>query len=123
MKLTWILLFATALFGADAPRIVYTKSFPGSTPEYMEVRLDKSGNAEYRDKADDELPIKFRLNEAEVQEVFQLAEKLDYFRHELEAPLKVAFMGAKTFRYEDGARKTEVKFNYSTEIPAQTLLD
>jgi len=123
MKLMLVLIFAGALTAADETRIVYSKSFPGSSPAFMEVRLDKAGNAEYRDRPDDELPIKFRLTDAETQEVFGLAEKLDYFKHELEAPLKVAFMGAKTFRYENGAQKTEVKFNYSQELPAQALLD
>src|SRR5262245_60720310 len=100
MKLTLIFLIAGALFAADEARLVFAKSFPGSTPEFMEIRVDQAGNAEYRDRPDDELPIKFRLSAAEAQEMFGLAEKLDYFKHELEAPLKVAFMGAKTFRYE-----------------------
>jgi hypothetical protein len=121
----WILIFSCAgiLSAADGPRLVYSKSFPGSTPEFMEVTVDKAGNAEYRDKPDDELPLKFRLTPAETEEVFGLAEKLDYFKHPLEAPIKVAFMGAKTFRYENGAQKTEVKFNYSSELPAQLLLE
>jgi hypothetical protein len=121
----WILIcsFAGALLAADGPRLVYSKSFPGSSPEFMQVTLDKAGNAEYRDRPDDELPIKFKLTAAETQEVFNLAEKLEYFKHPLEAPVKVAFMGAKTFRYENGDQKTEVKFNYSQELPAQELLD
>jgi hypothetical protein len=123
MKWTLFFVFAGALFAADEARVVFSKSFPGSSPEFMEVRVDKTGNVEYRDRPDDELPIKFRLSETETQEVFGLAEKLDYFKHELEAPVKVAFMGAKTFRYENGAQKSEVKFNYSQELPAQTLLD
>ena len=96
--------------------------FPEASPAYMQVTLDKTGNAEYRERPDDELPLKFKLTEAETQEVFDLAEKLDYFKHPLESPLKVAFMGTKTFRYENGAQKTEVKFNYSrgTARPAIT---
>ncbi len=123
MKWILILLFAGTLVAGDGPRLVYTKSFPGSSPEFMEVTLDKTGNAEYRDKADDELPLKFRLTGAETQEVFGLAEKLEYFKHPLESALKVAFMGAKTFRYENAGQKTEVKFNYSEEQAAQALVD
>jgi len=123
MKWIVLLAFAGTLAAADDSRLVYTKSFPGSTPEFMQVTLEKSGNAEYRDKPDDDLPLKFRLTEAETQEVFGLAEKLEYFKHPIESGLKVAFMGAKTFRYESGSQKTEVKFNYSEELPAQMLLD
>ena len=32
-------------------------------------------------------------------------------------------MGTKTFRYENGDQKTEVKFNYSEDLTAQALLD
>jgi len=32
-------------------------------------------------------------------------------------------MGAKTFRYENGDRKSEVKFNYSEDPQAHELLD
>ena len=32
-------------------------------------------------------------------------------------------MGAKTFRYVDGDKKTEVKFNYSEDLSAQQLQD
>jgi hypothetical protein len=72
---------------------------------------------------DDEMPSKFHLAEAETREVFALAGKLDHFKHPLESPLKVAFMGAKTFRYEEGTEKTEVKFNYSEDLNAQALQD
>ena len=123
MKWILILLFAGTLVAGDGPRVVYTKSFPGSSPEFMEVTLDKAGNAEYRDKPDDELPLKFRLTGAETQEVFGLAERLEYFKHPLESALKVAFMGAKTLRYENAGQKTEVKFNYFEEPAAQALVD
>ena len=123
MKWTLFWLVASALCAADGPRLIYSKSFPGSTPEYMQVIVDRAGNTEYRDRPDDELPIKFKLSASETETVFNLAEKLEYFKHPLEAPVKVAFMGAKTFRYENGDQKTEVKFNYSQELPAQELLD
>jgi hypothetical protein len=116
-------LSAALLPAGDGARLTYMKSFPGSAPEYMQVTLDRTGNAEYRDRVDDDLPLKFHLTPAETQEVFGLAEKLEYFKHALESGLKVAFMGAKTFRYDDGSVHAEQKFNYTEEIPAQQLLD
>src|SRR4051812_17203862 len=112
MKLIWVLLAASTLYAADSGRIVYSKKFPKSVPEFQQVTLDPTGAAEYKEAPEDELPMKFKLSEAEVQQVYDLAGKLDHFKHPLEAPVKVAFMGTKTFRYENGAAHSEVEFNY-----------
>jgi hypothetical protein len=92
-------------------------------PPYIQVVVDKNGDAEYREAVDDDLPLKFKLSESESKTVFNLADKLDHFKNPLEAPVKVAFMGTKTFRYLDGDQKSEQKFNYSAEPTAQLLLD
>lgn len=122
MKWLVLPLLASTLFAGD-PRLFYSREFPGSAPAYLQVTLTKDGTAEYREAVDDPLPLKFKLTEAETQEVFGLAEKLDWFKHPLEAPVKVAFMGTKTFGVEDGDKKTEVKFNYSADPNAQALQD
>jgi hypothetical protein len=120
-----LLLWTAAAFGAGAgdARLFFSRTFPGSAPPYLEVRVEKTGDAEYREAPDEELPLKFKLSEDETASVFSLAEKLDYFRHPLESPAKVAFMGTKLMRYESGDGKNEVKFNYSEDLVAQTLLD
>ena len=123
MKWTLILLFANVLFAGDGPRLFYSRSFPGSVPAYFEVKLAQNGDAEYREAPDEDNPLQFHLTEAETHEVFGLAEKLDYFKHPLESPVKVAFMGTKTFRYENGEGKNEVKFNYSEDLQARELMD
>jgi hypothetical protein len=123
MKWPILLLWATALCAADGPRLFYSKSFPGSVPAYVQLTLDKSGSAEYREAPDDELPLKFRLTETDAQAIFGLADKLDHFKNPLESPLKVAFMGKKTFRWEEGSQKSEQQFNYSEDVTAQQLLD
>jgi hypothetical protein len=123
MRWCLIPLLASVLCAADAPRLVFIKSFPQSNPAYTQISLDPGGNAEYREAEDDELPLKFKLTETEAKEVFDLAGKLDHFKRPLESPLKVAFMGMKTFRWESGAEKTETKFNYSADLDAQALLE
>ena len=123
MKYSLLILLAGGLLAADAPRLFYSKSFPGSVPPYVEVKLEKSGDVEYKDAPDDTNPLKFKLKDSETEEVFGLVEKVDQFKHALEAPVKVAFMGAKTFRYENGNEKNEVKFNYSQDPSAQALAD
>jgi hypothetical protein len=123
MKWILTLFFAGSLWAAGGPRLFYSRAFPGSAPAYLQVTLDKDGNAEYGEAPNDEIPIKFHLAEPDVAQVFGLAEKLDFFKRPLEAPVKVAFMGTKTFRYENGAQTGEAKFNFSEDLTARELTD
>jgi hypothetical protein len=121
MKWSLILLFTGSLFAQDAQRFFYSKSFPGSTPAYVQVTLEKDGEAVYREAPDDDLPLQFKLTDAETAEVYALVEKLNFFKRPIESGLKVAFMGTKTFRLEKGADKSEVQFNYSEDPSARLL--
>jgi hypothetical protein len=108
---------------AGDPRIVFSKSFPGSVPAYVEIRVEKSGAAEYREDPKDERPMQFQLTDSDTATIFALGDKLDHFSRPLESGLNVAFMGAKTFRYEGDGEPHEAKFNYSEDLEAKTLLD
>ncbi|MGD0014887.1 MAG: hypothetical protein ABSD56_10765, partial [Bryobacteraceae bacterium] len=114
---------AALLAAADLPRITYSKSFPGSLPAYVEITVAKDGSSTYREADDDDNPLRLQLTETEAAEIFALAEKLGWFSQPLESSLKVAFMGTKTFRLEDGARKQQVSFNFSLVPEAQKLWD
>jgi len=116
------LLLLLALPLCAEPLLFYSKKFPGSVPEYSEVRLTRDGKVEYRE-APDEDPLKFKLPPEDTETCFSLAQKLDHFSHALESGLPVARMGEKTFRWVDGDAKTEAKFNYSQDVDAQALLD
>lgn len=126
-RLTLSLLGVAALAGhviaADAPRLIFTKSFPGSTPAYVEIAVSKTGQAEYKEDPKDENPLKFKLTDAEVSSIFALSEKLNHFAEPLDAGVKVAFMGKKTFRWEGDGGPHESSFNYSENPEAKTLLD
>jgi hypothetical protein len=117
------LLFVCATAAAQSPKIVYSKFFKGSRPEYVSVALERSGQAVFKEDPKDENPIQFQLAEAEANEIFELAAKLDHFKRPLESGLKVANMGIKTFRFENGADAAEVKFNYSEDPNAKALAD
>jgi hypothetical protein len=131
MKPLSLPLLAAALLGPNqapaqeaAPALLfYSREFKGSLPPYFQVSVTKDGNSEYREAVDDDQPIRFKLAEKDIDAIFGLAEKLGYFNRPLEAPVKVAFMGTKTFRYENGPQKGEVKFNYSQDLNAQALQD
>jgi len=123
MRVLWGLLAAVAGWAADTPRLVYSKSFPGSRPAFVEVRMEWTGDCEYREAPDEDNPLKFRLSEADARAIFALAAKLDRFTRPLEANLKVANMGIKAFRFEEGATRNEVKFNYSLDPDAHAIAD
>ena len=125
MRLLALLLATVAgLLSADAkPKVSFTKSFPGSTPPFVYVELSKSGEGVYKEAPDDEDPIDFRLPAEETLQIFALVDKLDRFKRPLESNLKVANMGVKTFRFDDGASKHEVQYNYSLDEDARLLQD
>ena len=128
MKWALIFLLATlalepAAIGADAPSLFYSKSFPGSKPPYVQITLNQTGDVEYREDPKEDDPIKFRLQDSETQEIFGLVDKAGSLKKPLEAKVKVAFMGTKTFRYESGSEKNEVQFNYTQDPAGQSLAD
>jgi len=122
IKLLLGLAAAGLAWGADAPRVAFTKIFPGSDPAYLAITVDRSGAATYREAKDEE-PETFQMEKDALQAIFDLVEKLDHFKHPLESGLKVAKMGDKTFRWESGAESSESKFNYTTDENARTLQD
>jgi hypothetical protein len=130
LKILW-LFFAIAALAAPAepvaprsqPRIVFSKTFPGSTPPFIQISVEKNGAAEYREDPKDDAPLKFQLTDGECEAIFELADKLDHFSRPLESGLKVANMGMKTLRFEGDGQPHETKFNYSEDLDAKSLAD
>lgn len=118
-----VVFLLTVFVAAAEPKIFYSKSFPGSVPAYVSVDLAPDGSAVYQEALNDEQPIKFKVSPDETSTIFALAQKLEHFKRPLESGLKVANMGTKLFRFENGAEKHEVKFNYSLDEDAKILLD
>ncbi len=116
------LLAASGFTLLAEPRLFLSKRFPHSNPEYAELRIERDGRVEYRETPDEE-PLHVKLTREQADAVFDLAEKCDRFRKPLESELKVARMGEKLFRWEDGDEKHEVKFNYTIDPVGQALLD
>jgi hypothetical protein len=106
-------------------KLVFLKEFPGSTPAYMAIELDRDGNGLYKEAEKDEYPIPFRLDTDEWAAMQDLALKIDNCGRPLESGLKVANMGMKTIRCVDEKsperKPPEVKFNY-TQDPAGAQL-
>jgi len=124
MRLLAMILAALAAYAAEVPpRIVYTKSFPGSSPAFVLITVERDGRVVYKEAVDDENPIKLQLAAADVDAIFAAAEKLDRFKRPLESGLKVANMGLKTFRFEQGQQTNETKFNYTQDPDGALLAD
>ncbi len=120
-RLLITILGAILLAGAAAAAdIVYTKDFPGSVPEYVNITLSENGQVSYKE-AEDEEPVVFQLEEPIRAEMFQLAADLQHFGMTIESGLKVANMGKKTFRWVDGGAMEEATYNHTTEKEAQQL--
>jgi hypothetical protein len=117
-------LLASGAFAEDPlPKVVFTKSFPGSVPAWYSVTVDQTGAAEYREDPKDENPIKFHMSQPDTAQIFDLAAKLDHFKHKLEAAAKVARMGDKTLHWEKGAESSETTFNYTEDPDGRTITD
>lgn len=111
---------ASAQTGED--RIVFRKVFVGSSPEFQEIRVDRSGAAEYKEARDDPDPVVFTVDKSTTAHLFELAESVDYFNRKLEAGVTAARMGEKTFRFE-GSRTGSQTYNYSADPAARKLQD
>jgi hypothetical protein len=122
LKAVLLLAAASVAFAAEGPRVIFTKSFPGSDPAYVSIVIDKSGSVEYKEAKEDD-PEKFQMEPSTVTAIFDLAEKLGHFKGQLESGLKVARMGDKTFRWESGTESSQSTFNYSQDVNAKALQD
>ena len=120
-------LLAVATLGVagaeEAPRISFSKSFPGSQPAFFLIAVERTGAASYNESEDPDNAEKLQLEPGATSEIFQMADRLDHFNKPLESGLKVANMGAKTLRWENGGESWETKFNYSTNEDAKLLAD
>jgi hypothetical protein len=117
-----LLLLTSACLALAEPHVIFIKSFPGSTPAYVHIVVDRTGATSYKEMPDDD-PETFQIEPSVAASIFDLAEKLGHFRSPLESGLKVAKMGDKTLRWENGVEVSEAKFNYSLDENAKALTD
>lgn len=124
-----VVAYAAVAYAQDAApaaapsgeRVTYTKKFPGSDPEFVSISIDRGGMVTYTETPDDDSPDTFQLEPQFTDIVFNLAVKLGHFKKNLESGMKVANMGAKTFRWQDGNDAGQATFNYSADPSAQQL--
>jgi hypothetical protein len=106
--------------------ITFRKIFKSSYPEFVEIKLQQNGMGTYdiRQLDDDANPQSFELSVPVAQKIFDLAAKLHNFQGvDLEVHRRVANLGDKTFRYENGGESHEATFNYTLDATANQLLN
>jgi len=113
-----------AQVSTSVPRITFTKTLKGSSPEYMALSIDASGegSCDLRKLDDAPDPHPLRISAATTSRIFSLAQALNNFRsNDLESRHKVANMGLKTLTYEGGGETNKVQYNYSENRTAVEL--
>lgn len=116
--------FAFPSPASDGPSLIYRKVFKSSSPEFVEIRVKQNGSAQFdiRQLEDDADPQPFEVSPALAAKLFEMAATLKNFDGvDLDVKRRLANLGEKTLRYENGGRASEVKFNYTVNPTAQQL--
>jgi hypothetical protein len=107
-------------------KLTFRRVFKSSTPEFIEISVrEDSDDASYeiRQLDDDPGAAKFQVSPALRAKMFALAQQLNRFQEQdLDVHRKIANLGEKTFRWEQGSESHEVKFNYTLNATASQLL-
>lgn len=111
--------------GQDA-KVTFRRVFQGSTPEFIELTvLNNSNTATYEIRQLDEDPaaLPFEVGDGLRAKIFTLVRELHEFQgQDLDVHRKIANLGEKTFRWEQGGVSHETKFNYTLNSAASQLL-
>lgn len=116
-----IALVAAGSAGADSgsgPTITFRKVFKSSYPEFVEITVTQSGSGtcDIRQLDEQPSPQTFQIDAPLVQKIFSLAAKLHDFQGvDLEVHKRLASLGQKTFRYQNGTQDYQVTFNYTLD--------
>ena len=111
---------------AQTVKVTFRRVFQGSSPEYIELCIwddAKTATYEIRQMEDDPGSAPFEVGEAVRSKIFGLAAQLHNFQgQDLDVHRKIANLGEKTFRWEQGGVSHETKFNYTLNPAAAQLL-
>lgn len=111
---------------SNGAEITFRRVFKSSTPELIEIVVrENSDNASYeiRQLDDDAGSVPFTVGATLRAKMFALAGELHHFQaQDLDVHRKIASLGEKTFRWQQGATSYETKFNYTLNTAATQLL-
>ena len=111
---------------AGSATFTYRRIFKSSTPEFIEIKISETTDTasyEIRQLDEDAGATAFEVSHALRAKIFELIGQLSYFKGaDLDVHRKIANLGEKTFRWENGGQSYEVKFNYTINPVATQLL-
>jgi hypothetical protein len=109
-----------------AAKLVFRRVFKESTPEFIEIVVAQDSDKatyEIRQLEEDPEKLPFEVGAALRAKMFDLAGEMNHFQNQdLDVHRKIANLGEKTFRWEQGSEAHEVKFNYTLNTAATQLL-
>jgi hypothetical protein len=107
-------------------KLTYRRIFKSSTPEFIEIIVRDDTNAatfEIRQLAEEPGALPFEVGAPLRARMFQLAAQLNHFQGlDLDVHRRIANLGEKTFRWEQGTESHETKFNYTLNSAAAELM-
>ena len=120
------LLAHSAAASPAAAKLTFRRVFKSSSPEFIEITVRQdSDDATYEIRQLDEEPgaAGFQISAPLRAKMFDLASQLNHFQgQDIDVHRKIANLGEKTFRWEQGTEVHEVKFNYTLNSAASQLL-
>lgn len=130
MAIAWVGVaiptIAIAAAADGGATITFRKVFKTSYPEYVEIKVSQSGTGTYDIRALDEeaSPQPFEVGSTLAQRIFELGSRLHNFQGvKLDVRRRIAYLGEKSFRYENRGETHEVKFNYTLDEAATQLVN
>ena len=111
---------------APGAKLTFRRVFKSSTPEFIAITVRDDADAstfEIRQLDEDPGASPFEVSSSLRAKMFALAAQLNRFQSlDLDVHRKIAYLGEKTFRWEQGPEVHEIKFNYTLNSAANQLL-
>jgi hypothetical protein len=111
---------------SSGAQITFRRVFKSSTPELIEIVVHEDSDTasyEIRQLDDDPGATPFTVGAPLRAKMFMLAGQLNHFQsQDLDVHRKIASLGEKTFRWQQGTTTYETKFNYTLNTAAAQLL-
>jgi hypothetical protein len=111
--------------GPAGATITYRRVFKGSVPEFIEIKVRDQGPCTYdiRQLSEDADPEPIEVGPDVRKIIFETAAAINNFKvGNLDIQKKIANLGQKTLRYENGAEVHETSFNYTVNSSATQLM-
>ncbi len=109
----------------QAGTLTFRKVFKSSYPEFVEIKVNANGAGTWdiRQLDDPANPQPLQISQPLAHKMFDLAAQLhDFEGVNLDVHRRIADLGQKTFRYQNGSEIHEVSFNYTINGTADQLL-